>query len=281
MHNAENRTIEFLSALVDPEQGKFGAGDVAVIVAHPDDETIGCGAQLARLEGVHIITVTDGAPRRLKDARAHGCNTVAEYRELRIRELRKSLSEAAVSAEQLTLLGIPDQQAAFKLDWLTARLMTLLRAKRVRVVLTHAYEGGHPDHDATAFCVHRAASLLGTSGPTFGIIEMPIYREKGGQLTPQSFAPAGSVQSMTVHLKPEQIALKLRMRAAHASQANLLSNFKLEIEQFRRAPGYDFRLPANGGNLVYERFDWGLNGKQWREVVTAVVERIGTARSVR
>lgn len=34
-----------------------------IVVAHPDDETIGFGAQLCRLRDALLLHVTDGAPR--------------------------------------------------------------------------------------------------------------------------------------------------------------------------------------------------------------------------
>ncbi len=40
-----------------------GGSRVLVVVAHPDDETIGAGALLARLRDVRVVHVTDGAPR--------------------------------------------------------------------------------------------------------------------------------------------------------------------------------------------------------------------------
>jgi hypothetical protein len=46
------------------------ARQIAARAAHPDDETIGCGAQLPRLSGITIVTVTDGAARDLVDRRS-------------------------------------------------------------------------------------------------------------------------------------------------------------------------------------------------------------------
>jgi LmbE family N-acetylglucosaminyl deacetylase len=51
-------------------------------------------------------------------------------------------------------LGIPDQAASLGLAGLARRLAVQLAASGAEVVVTHAYEGGHPDHDATAFAVH-------------------------------------------------------------------------------------------------------------------------------
>jgi hypothetical protein len=65
--------------LMDPMHGPISAQNVAIVVAHPDDETIGCGALLSRLNGCTVILVTDGAPRNLMDAQAHGFTSTADY----------------------------------------------------------------------------------------------------------------------------------------------------------------------------------------------------------
>lgn len=51
-----------------------------------------------------------------------------------------------------------------------------LDALRPRRLVTHAYEGGHPDHDAAAFVARAALDLLRRSGrPAPRLLEMALY----------------------------------------------------------------------------------------------------------
>src|SRR5204863_360533 len=102
-------------AIADPRREAIAASDVAVVVAHPDDETIGCGAQLARLHGRIVVLVTDGAPRNGEDARRSGFATPQAYAAARRNELLAALRHAAVPVDAVRTLNIPDQEAAFRL----------------------------------------------------------------------------------------------------------------------------------------------------------------------
>ncbi len=132
-----------------------------VLVAHPDDESIAFGAHLGSMTGAVVVHTTDGAPLDLRFARELGFEDAASYARARRAELQAALQIAGVDDTAAICLGYSDQEAAFHLVDLTNRLAALFAEHAIEVVFTHAYEGGHPDHDATAFAAHAAAARLG------------------------------------------------------------------------------------------------------------------------
>jgi len=267
---------DFLSLLADPARPPLAAEDVAIVVAHPDDETIGCGAQLRRLVGATVIVLTDGAPRNLSTAQEHGCASVDDYRALRSREVCKALSLANIRKRNIVELGFSDQTAALQLVELTRVIYCLLGARGIATVLTHAYEGGHPDHDAAAFAVHAAAELKRRIDEPPSIIEMPLYRaDSRNNWCVQSFADCRAQAAAVIPLSKSEQCLKRRMIAAHETQRQTLSPFRIDREVFRAAPHYDFRSLPNRGLLLYERYDWGMAGARWLHLVKRALRELG------
>ncbi len=236
-----------------------------VVVAHPDDEVLGCGALLSRLPDVEVVHVTDGAPRRGDDARRRGFETPAAYAASRWREARAALALAGVSETHHHGFGVADQDAAYRLVDVARRLSPVV--ERADAVLTHAYEGGHPDHDAVAFAVH--AAVRRASGRQRPIVEMPFYHAGSEDWVRQQFLPGTDVDVDCLSLSETERDLKRRMAACHATQGDTLASFDLARELFRLAPAYDFDRLPHDGDLLYERHGWNLDRDGWLAAVRA------------
>ena len=253
-------------------RGEVPAQAVALVVAHPDDEVLGLGAQLNRLKGLTIVHVTDGAPR----AAAHGFATREDYAAARRKELAAAVALAGIGPDALVGLGVADQEAALDLARIARRLSEIFAQRGIQVVLTHAYEGGHPDHDAAAFAAHAACRLMSARGHPPGLVEMPFYHAGPGGWVRQRFsARDDGPTELALPLGEAERALKQRMYDAHATQRETLDSFPPECERFRLAPAHDFTILPNGGDLLYERYAWGMTGAHWRELAGGALRELG------
>lgn len=248
---------------------------VMIVVAHPDDETIGMGAQLCRFRNALLLHITDGAPRDGHDAAAHGFAGIHEYAFARRVELYAALDAGKASAVQTEIMGIPDQEACLDLPTLTERIVPRIEQKRPAAIFVQPYEGGHPDHDASAFAVHAAARLIAAAGRSPpAIIEMTAYHAAGPCLTTGTFL-ASDLPITTIQLSSADRARKRRMIDCFRSQRDLLAGFETEVERFREAPRYDFTQPPHSGELHYERLGWSITGGIWRGHARAALEALG------
>ncbi len=246
-----------------------------IVVAHPDDETIGMGAQLCRFRDALLLQVTDGAPRDGRDAMAHGYATIADYAFARRVELRAALEAGQAGGVRTEVVGIPDQEACLNLVTLTERILRRLREKAPEVIFVQPYEGGHPDHDAAAFGVAAAARLIASDGRSPpAIVEMTAYHADGPRLATGDFLAADRPVT-TIELGTADRLRKRRMIDCFTSQHDLLAGFATEVERFREAPDCDFLQPPHPGELHYERLGWGITGEIWRRHARGALEALG------
>jgi N-acetylglucosamine malate deacetylase 2 len=260
----------------NPEEAHPNLTDARVLIVspHPDDEVIGAGSRLPHLSGATVVQVTDGSPRDLRDAHANGFATRADYAAARRDELRAAL---ALAGEFETIhLDIPDQEASFHLVQITETLAEIFERLAPRVILTVPYEGGHPDHDATAFATQHALSLSSLSAR---IMEMNSYHNGPRGCTYHEFLNSTGEESI-FHLTSEERALKRRMFDCFKTQFHVLQWFPIGIEKFRFAPRYDFTAAPHPGALYYELFPWGVSGDEWRTLAREALESLRSTTTV-
>jgi LmbE family N-acetylglucosaminyl deacetylase len=246
-----------------------------VVVAHPDDETLGLGARLAGFERLTLVHLTDGAPEDPADARQAGFPDASAYRRARWAELDRALEILGV-APRWRALGIRDQTAARRLPSLIRTLTPILA--RHALVLTHSYEGGHPDHDAAAFAVQTGCTALAASGRRVPArLEFAGYHLDRGRTVTGVFWPDPSRPPVAAQLTLGQRERKQQALAAFESQAGTLRWFAAETEAYREAPVYDFTRPPPPGAALYDRWGLAIISAEWRGLAAAALEQLGAA----
>jgi LmbE family N-acetylglucosaminyl deacetylase len=241
-------------------------GRILVLAAHPDDETIGCGALLARAAVAHVVHLTDGAPVDPALVPAEWRRDREAYRRARRREALCAVGLAGVPAAHVLCLGAVDQDASFAMASLGRRAADLLETLAPDVVIAHPYEGGHPDHDAAAFVARAAIGLVAARGGRCPeLVEMTSYHAASGQLIRGAFIGGGGDRLRVVLSDPER-SHKQRMLSCFETQRDQLADFSTAEECFRAAPRYDFSAPPHPGRLHYERLGWSMTGERWREL---------------
>ncbi len=224
---------------------------VVVIGAHPDDETVGATSVLLRGAGAAVVHLTDGAPRdpRLRP----GYPDRAAYARLRAEEARAALAIAGVV--DLVQLGAADQEVVRALAPLARELAAILASLAPRIVVAHAYEGGHPDHDAAALATRAALSLVRRAeGAAPRLVEMTGSHLAGGRLATNEFLPGP--RAVRHRLTPAEQEKKRAMLDRYASQRHTLAQLGVAEERFRLAGPVSPWARPHPGVLQYELRGW-------------------------
>jgi N-acetylglucosamine malate deacetylase 2 len=244
---------------------------IAVVGAHPDDETLGIGSRFAAMRHLRLIQITDGAPRDLIDASKHGFSDWQGYAAAREVEVECALATLGAADADRRRYGVPDKEALDHLPMIVDRLVSDLSG--MAAVITHPYEHGHPDHDTVALAVSLACRRLSARGePSPQRLEFASYHlTEEGRIFGRFRAGSGP-QEVEIALTPAELARKQQAIACFRTQAELLRNFPLTSEPLRPAPGYDFsRAP---GPALYEELEAMTTSVQWLARADAILKRL-------
>lgn len=272
--------IERFCAVTDPLTVQTPS--VMIVVAHQDDESIGAGSRLSKLTDPYVVHVTDGAPRNPEVARRYGFSSREEYAEARRTEAVRAMEVAGIPEDHLICLDYVDGEASLQMVDLVVDVARLIDELSPDIVITHPYEGGHTDHDSTAFAVHLACGLLrreGVEPPV--VLEMTSYHASSGMRVVHEFLPheRADIDRQLVELSEEDQDLKRQMYDCFSSQQNIMTTFTTAIEKFRPAPRYVFTEAPHEGQLNYERYGDPTRGERWRRDAAEALEQLKLRKS--
>ncbi len=244
---------------------------VVIVTAHPDDETVSLGGTLALFTNAYLVQLTDGAIDDPDAWAKAGTSCRETYAALRCREQDAALRALGASCV-VGRCDIMDQQTIQHLGLLLAWIAAALA--ETAVVITHPYEGGHPDHDSAAWLVQEACAAMGHPPDR---LECASYHWDGVTRRAGVFWPVATHPAVSVTISGDRLTRKQQALACYGSQASVTRWFPVGHEQYRTAPRYDFTNPPTTPECWYDRKAWKITSAQWREAAGLAMARQAVA----
>ena len=217
-----------LNASVDITRS-IAARSALVIAPHPDDETLGCGATIARKAAagseVHIAFITDGR-------HSHRSAVISPDALARLRRAEATQAAAAlgIPEDRLHFLDIPDGAASSHLDSVRGRLLELIQRHQPQDIFIPSRIDRHPDHRALGGMLESLARA-GSLGARVLAYPVWFWTLKAWCDSPSQAAAAIARMTRSVFtLRPltvltgEHLEAKRAALAAHRSQTTRLTN---------------------------------------------------------
>ena len=225
-----------LRAVGTDATSSLGTGPYLVVAPHPDDETFGCGATIARLRAggvdVRVVFVSGGGA-----SPAPPGMTVPEIVAMRRAEAARALNALGVDAARIVHLDFEDGRLSAQQAEIAPALGRVLEAVSPARVLVTSARDRHPDHSAVARATRDA--LAAHPGPA-ELLEYPIWQRAAGLTAARDVLRPGSGRPRR---RPRLVAAdgfldsKRRAVAAYASQlphlpAGFVEDFLVGYESF-------------------------------------------------
>ena len=214
-----------------------GGGGILVFAAHQDDEVLGLGLTLARhrsnRDRVTVVFTTNGAGGNWKESNAVQRAVSAA----RFKEACDALAVIGIDAAEIVCLGFPDGGLHRYIPEASDDIATLIRAIDPHMIYVHAMEGGHRDHDVTAFVVQQVSTRL-RIGPIFEWAEYNSEAPGGQPISEARFASDPYVPDFECAPTPvdqSELISKQAMLAKYASQAVSIRYYPFRSEILRKA----------------------------------------------
>jgi LmbE family N-acetylglucosaminyl deacetylase len=232
-----------------------------VVAPHPDDETLGCGAAIARKRAVGTpVTVVIAADGRYAQARSEQI-TAPQLASIRTEEAIAACAALGVDGDEVVQLGYEDTRVAVREADLADDLYEVMAKCQPAEVLVISRLDHHPDHRAVNRAAHTAlarwdAHPVVREFPVWSWIDGPWLDQRersplgrAGHLFGQPLQSLLGGRATTVATEGFLTAKRAAL-AAHASQTSaytdepawavmdesMLSPFLGEVEVFLPAP---------------------------------------------
>lgn len=201
-----------------------------VIAPHPDDETLGCGATIARMRSlgtpVSVLIISDGGQSPRPDGM-----TVSELLAARRGEAEKALASLGVDASRTRMLDFPDGCVGSSPSALHEAVREAIAANQVSQVMVTSQRDRHPDHAAVA---KATLDVITRHFPAVRLYEYAVWQRLPGLTIVVHFmhAAIGRQHGWLAMARPHLVATEgflEHKRVAMAAYESQLPHFPLDF----------------------------------------------------